>query len=45
MKNTEAVEIKKAELKEELEKPKEEQNRFKIKRLQESIARNKIVIK
>jgi len=41
MKNTEAVEVKKRKLKEELAKPKKEQNKFKIKRLRESINRNK----
>lgn len=37
----ERLTIKKQKLKEELEKPKEDQNHHKIKRLQESIKRNK----
>lgn len=39
--NISKIEIKKEELKLELEKEEEEQNKFKIKRLIESIERNK----
>lgn len=38
---TERVDLKKEKLKEELSKPEEEQNREKVKRLQESIKRHK----